>query len=78
MPPNNVFCFFKNVKIISFYAIIFTKTNILTAKKVKRMTKNAVLFTKMHKQKRASTKKLLILFVFNAFILRIKIIYIGG
>ena len=72
------FCFFKNVKIILFYAILFTKANILTAKNVKRMTKNAVLFTKMHKQKRASAKKLLNLFVFNVFILRIKIIYIGG
>jgi len=43
------FAFFKNVKIISFYAIIFTKNDILTAKNVKRMTKNAIIFTKMHK-----------------------------
>ena len=53
------FYFFKNVKIISFYAILFTKTNILTAKNVKRMTKNAVLFTKMHKQKKSFRKEAL-------------------
>ena len=82
--PMRPYCS-KNVKSFTFFVILFSFLFILFTKNVKLFTFLYMILTKVQfflqkyiNKKRASAKKLLILFIFDTFILWIKIIRIGG